>query len=42
METLKQRKQTLADGILGATTGATLALTEGDLDILFAPSSTAR
>ena len=42
METLKQRKQALADGILGATTGATLALTEGDLDILFAPSSTAR
>ena len=42
MEALKQRKQALADGILGANTGATLALTEGDLDILFAPSSTAR
>ena len=40
METLKQRKQALADGILGATTGATLTLTEGDLDILFAPSHT--
>jgi hypothetical protein len=42
METLKQRKQALADGILGATTGTTLALSEGDLDILFAPSGTAR
>ena len=39
METLKQRKQALADGILGAATGAMLALTEGDLDILFAPST---
>ena len=36
METLKQRKQALADGILGASSGATLALTEGDLDMLFA------
>ena len=35
MEMLKRRKQALADGILGATTGTTLALTEGDLDMLF-------
>ncbi len=37
METLKARKQALADGILEASTGATLALTENDLDMLFAP-----
>ena len=37
MEMLKQRKQALADGILGASSGATLALTEDDLDMLFAP-----
>ena len=37
METLKQRKQALAAGILGASTGPALALTEGDLDMLFAP-----
>ncbi|MGI4941003.1 MAG: DEAD/DEAH box helicase, partial [Janthinobacterium lividum] len=39
MEVLKQRKQALADGILGASAGATLTLTEGDLNMLFAPSS---
>ena len=37
METLKARKQALADGIFEASTGATLALTENDLDMLFAP-----
>ncbi len=37
METLKARKQALADGILEANAGATLALTENDLDMLFAP-----
>ncbi len=37
METLKARKQALADGILEASAGATLALTENDLDMLFAP-----
>ena len=35
MEVLKQRKQALADGILGASKGGTLALTEGDLETLF-------
>ena len=38
MEVLKARKQALANGLLGDSTGATLKLTEGDLDILFAPS----
>jgi SNF2 family DNA or RNA helicase len=37
MEVLKQRKQALAVGILGGTAGAALGLTEGDLDLLFAP-----
>ena len=37
MEVLKQRKQALADGILSASKGDMLALTEGDLDMLFAP-----
>jgi len=37
MEVLKQRKQALADGILGATAGSKLGLTEGDLEMLFAP-----
>ncbi len=37
MEALKQRKQALAAGILGASTGAALTLTEGDLDVLFSP-----
>lgn len=37
METLKQRKQALADGVLGGTAGAMQALTEGDLEILFGP-----
>ena len=37
MEVLKQRKQALAAGILGGTAGASLRLTEGDLDILFGP-----
>ncbi len=39
MEVLKQRKQALAAGILGGTAGAALGLTEGDLDMLFAPVS---
>ncbi len=33
METLKARKQALADGILAASAGATPALTESDLDL---------
>ena len=37
MEVLEERKQALADGLLGDSTGATFTLTEGDLDILFAP-----
>ena len=37
MEALKARKQALADGVLGAGAGPTLALTEGDLDVLFTP-----
>ncbi len=37
MEALKQRKQVLADGVLGASAGTAMALTEGDLDMLFAP-----
>ena len=37
MEALKQRKQALADGVLGASAGTAMALTEGDLDMLFAP-----
>jgi len=36
METLKRRKQALADGILGASTSAAAALTETDLEMLFA------
>ena len=36
MEVLKQRKQALAAGILGGAAGASLGLTEGDLDMLFA------
>ena len=35
MEVLKQRKQALAAGILEGTAGATLKLTERDLDLLF-------
>jgi len=37
MEILKQRKQALVDGILGATSGAALTLSEGDIEMLFAP-----
>ena len=37
METLKARKQALADGILEASTRETLAMTESDLDMLFGP-----
>ncbi len=37
MDVLKRRKQALADGILGATGESSLALTETDLDVLFAP-----
>jgi SNF2 family DNA or RNA helicase len=37
METLKQRKQSIVAGILGASTQAALALTERDVDMLFAP-----
>ncbi len=37
MQTLKQRKQALAAGILQAGAGAALTLTEADLDTLFAP-----
>ena len=37
MEELKARKQALSDNILGAGAGATLGLTEGDLEALFAP-----
>ncbi|GAC1600372.1 MAG: hypothetical protein NVS3B2_02520 [Ramlibacter sp.] len=36
METLKARKQALADGLLGASANAAAALTEADLEILFA------
>ncbi|MGI4801424.1 MAG: DEAD/DEAH box helicase [Janthinobacterium lividum] len=35
MQVLKERKQVLADGMLGAGDGTTLALTEGDLEMLF-------
>ena len=35
MDGLKARKQALADGFLRAGAGAALALTEGDLDVLF-------
>ena len=35
MQVLKGRKQALADGILGAGSGTTLALTEADLEMLF-------
>jgi superfamily II DNA or RNA helicase len=38
MEVLKARKQALVDGILGATGQTGLALTEGDLENLFAPT----
>jgi len=37
MEILKERKQALAAGIFGASAGKELAITEGDLDMLFAP-----
>ncbi len=37
MEILKERKRALAAGILGASSGTAAGLTEGDLDILFAP-----
>jgi len=37
METLKRRKQAIATGILGASGETSLALTEGDLELLFAP-----
>ncbi len=37
MEALKQRKQALAAGILDASAATALTLTEGDLDMLFAP-----
>ena len=37
MEVLKARKQTLADGILAAGEGAAMKLSEGDLEMLFAP-----
>ena len=37
MAVLKQRKQALAEGVLGANTESAMALTEGDLDMLFAP-----
>ena len=37
METLKQRKQALATAVLGGKAGDALLLTEGDLDMLFAP-----
>ncbi|MGI4810847.1 MAG: DEAD/DEAH box helicase, partial [Janthinobacterium lividum] len=37
MQVLKGRKQALADGILGVGDGTTLALTEGDLEMLFGP-----
>ncbi len=40
MGSLKQRKQALADAILGATGETALALTEGDIDMLFAPLGT--
>ena len=36
MEVLKQRKQALATGVLDGTAATALALTEGDLDVLFA------
>jgi SNF2 family DNA or RNA helicase len=36
MEILKERKQALAAGILGAGAGKALTITEGDLDMLFA------
>ena len=35
MQTLKQRKQALADGILGGSAAAALSLTEDDLNLLF-------
>ena len=41
METLKRRKQALAAGILGRGASATLALTEADLETLFAPAGAA-
>ncbi len=37
MVALKERKQALAAGVLGASGGDAAALTEGDLDALFAP-----
>jgi SNF2 family DNA or RNA helicase len=36
MTLLKERKQALADGILGSTGEAAVKLTEGDLEVLFA------
>ena len=36
MKTLKQRKQALADGVLGASTNYAAALTEADLEMPFA------
>lgn len=39
MEVLKQRKQALADGILGASAGSKSGLTEGDLEMLFSPTT---
>ena len=38
MQVLKQRKQALADGILGASGGAGVGLTEADLDVLLSPA----
>ena len=37
MEVLKQRKQALASGVLGADVAPALSLTEADLDVLLAP-----
>jgi hypothetical protein len=37
MQVLKERKQALASGILDASGAKALALTEGDLEMLFEP-----
>jgi len=37
MEVLKARKQALVDGILGAGPGATLGVTEAELEDLLGP-----
>jgi hypothetical protein len=38
MTVLKERKRALVAGILDAERGATLALTEADIETLFAPA----